>query len=146
MEFTTKVKVPITGFFGVGTGASLGVLGAEFTSRATGQVSWNACAVKGGVKLVIGLIPYIISTKLGPGRALVSFFCEMFAYGSWGSWFLDVALAAYPGGITGLAEDWASTVRVYAAGGKKVVRELGKIERKGIERTAGIPAKASAVF
>jgi hypothetical protein len=65
----------------------------------------------------------------------------MFAYGAWGSIFFDIALAAYPGGIPGLAEDWASTTRVYAAGGRKVVRELGTIEK-----TAGVTQTASAVF
>jgi hypothetical protein len=133
MEFTTKVKVPITGFFGAGTGVTVGTLAAEYTSRATGQVAWNACAVKGGVKFVVGLIPYMISTKLGPGSALASFFCEMFAYGSWGSIFLDVALAAYPGGIPGLAEDWAVTTRVYAAGGKKVASELTRLETRQLQ-------------
>jgi hypothetical protein len=127
VAFVKKIKIPLTGFVGVGTGATLGTLAAEFTSRATGQVSWNACAVKAGVKGGIGVLLYVISMKLGP---LGSFFTEMIAYGSWGSIFFDIASAAYPGGIPGLAEDWASTVRVYSAGGKKVVRELGKIERK----------------
>ena len=135
----TKIKIPLTGFVGVGTGATLGTLAAEFTSRATGQVAWNACAVKTGVKGGIGLLLYMISQRLGP---LASFFAEMVAYGSWGSIFFDVALAAYPGGIPGIAEDWASTVRVYSAGGRRVVRELGAIERKA----AGVSATASAVF
>jgi MFS family permease len=134
-----NVKVPLTGFAGVGTGASIGTLAAEWTSRSTGQTAWNACAVKAGVKGLIGLLGYGISTRIG--GPLGSFFAEMFAYGSWGSIFFDIALAAYPGGIPGLAEDWASTTRVYAAGGRKVVRELGTIER-----TAGVPATASAVF
>jgi len=139
VELAKKIKIPLTGFVGVGTGATLGTLAAEFTSRATGQVAWNACAVKAGVKGGIGLLLYMISQRLGP---LASFFAEMVAYGSWGSIFFDVALAAYPGGIPGIAEDWASTVRVYSAGGRRVVRELGAIERKA----AGVSATASAVF
>jgi len=139
VELAKKIKIPLTGFVGVGTGATLGTLAAEFTSRATGQVAWNACAVKAGVKGGIGLLLYMISQRLGP---LASFFTEMVAYGSWGSIFFDVALAAYPGGIPGIAEDWASTVRVYSAGGRRVVRELGAIERKA----AGVSATASAVF
>ena len=126
VELAKKIKIPLTGFVGVGSGATVGTLAAEFTSRATGQVAWNACAVKAGVKGGIGLLLYMVSQRLGP---LGSFFAEMFAYGSWGSIFFDVALAAYPGGIPGIAEDWASTTRVYAAGGRRVVRELGKIER-----------------
>ena len=143
VELAKKIKIPLTGFVGVGTGATLGTLAAEFTSRATGQVAWNACAVKAGVKGGIGLLLYMISQRLGP---LASFFAEMVAYGSWGSIFFDVALAAYPGGIPGIAEDWASTVRVYSAGGRRVVRELGKIERRTVAPTAGVPVKASAVF
>ena len=139
VELAKKIKIPLTGFVGVGTGATLGTLAAEFTSRATGQVAWNACAVKAGVKGGIGLLLYMISQRLGP---LASFFTEMVAYGSWGSIFFDVALAAYPGGIPGIAEDWASTVRVYSTGGRRVVRELGAIERKA----AGVSATASAVF
>ena len=143
VELAKKIKIPLTGFVGVGTGATLGTLAAEFTSRATGQVSWNACAVKTGVKGGIGLLLYVVSQRLGP---LASFFTEMFAYGSWGSIFFDIALAAYPGGIPGIAEDWASTVRVYSAGGRRVVRELGTIERRTVASTAGVPVKASAVF
>ena len=139
MAITKKIEVPLTGLVGVGAGASIGTLAGEYTSRVTGQTSWSACGVKAAVKGVIGLLGYGISTRLG--GPLSSFFAEMFAYGSWGSIFLDIALAAYPGGIPGLAEDWASTTRVYAAGGRKVVRELGTIER-----TAEVPATASAVF
>jgi len=143
VSFAT-VKVPVVGFTGVGTGVAVGTLAAEFTSRATGQTSWAACGVKGAVKLGVGLVAYLTSTKLGPLHSLASFFAEMFAYGTWGSWLLDIALAAYPGGIPGLAEDWASTVRVYAAGGKRVVKELGKIESGA--PSVGAPVKASAVF
>jgi len=130
MGVMKTIKVPLTGFVGVGTGVSVGTLAAEFTSRATGQTGYYAAGVKGLIKGIIGGVGYGISTKLGPERALASFFAEMFAYGTWGSWFIDLALAMYPGGIPGLAEDWASSIRVYAAGGRKVVRELGKLERK----------------
>lgn len=128
-EFFAKVKVPLTGIVGVGTGATLGTLAGEWTARSTGQVKWNACAVKAAVKGAVGLIFYGISTRLGPMRALSSFFVEMMAYGCWGSIFLDVAIAAYPGGIPGLAEDWAIAARTMAAGGKKVVQRLNELER-----------------
>lgn len=142
-EITAKVKVPLTGFVGVGTGASVGTLGAEWVSRSTGQTKWNACAVKGAVKFGVGLILYGVSTRIM--SPLTSFFCEMFAYGSWGSWFLDVAMTAYPGGIPGLAEDWAIAVRTMAAGGKKVVRELSKLEGTPTGAKAGEQV-ASAMF
>jgi len=126
----TSVKLPTIGFVGVGTGISTGTILAEFTARATGQKSWAACAVKGGVKFGVGLITLGISRKLGALRATSSFFCEMFTYGAWGSILLDIFLAAYPGGLPGLAEDWAVTTRTIAAGGKKVIRELNELERK----------------
>lgn len=143
-EIMTTIKIPLTGFFGVGTGATVGTLTAEWTSRATGQVKWNAAGVKAAVKFGIGLLVYGISTRLGPAHALASFFLEMMAYGSWGSIFLDIALAAYPGGIPGLAEDWAITARTMAAGGKKVVRELNRLETSRAQPTGKV--KASQIF
>jgi MFS family permease len=119
----------MTGFIGAGTGVTVGALAAEWVSRSTGQDGWNACGVKAAVKGGVGLLAYGISTKLGPMRALSSFFAEMFAYGAWGSIFLDIAMAAYPGGIPGLAEDWAITARTMAAGGRKVVTELSRVQQ-----------------
>lgn len=136
---SAKVKVGAVGVVGVGTGIAIPTLAAEFTSRATGQTAWRACGVKGLVKGIVGAMAYAISGRVGESAAM---FAEMFAYTSWGSWVIDVALAAYPGGLTGLAEDWASSVRVYTAGGRRVVKELGVIEMK----TAGQTSKASAVF
>lgn len=143
VEIMRTIKVPVTGFFGAGTGITVGTLAAEWTSRSTGQLKWNAAAVKAGVKFGIGLLTYGISTKIG--SPLTSFFLEMFSYGAWGSIFLDVALAAYPGGIPGLAEDWAITTRTMAAGGRKVVRELGRLEKTGAQRTGAVK-KASKIF
>jgi len=149
VELMKTISVPTVAFLGGGTGIAVGTLGAEWVSRSSGQVKWNACAVKAGVKFGIGLVAYAISTKIPVTHALVSFFAEMFAYGSWGSIFLDVALAAYPGGIPGLAEDWAITARTVAAGGRKVVRELEKLERTGLPAGAGKAADqtvASTMF
>ena len=134
---STKVKVPLTGFAGAGTGIAVGTLAAEWVSRSTGQVAWNAAAVKGAVKFGLGLVFYGLSSKIE--SAVPSFFMEMFSYGCWGSIFLDIALAAYPGGIPGLAEDWAITTRAYAAGGRKIVTELRKLE-KPARRTVVAPA------
>jgi len=129
-ELFATVKIPVIGFLGGGSGATVGTLAAEWVSRSTGQTSWSACGVKGGVKFGIGLLSYGISRKLGAMHALSSFFAEMFTYGAWGSILLDIFLAAYPGGLPGLAEDWAITTRTIAAGGKKVIRELNDLERK----------------
>lgn len=136
-ELFATVKIPVLGFLGGGSGATIGTLTAEWVSRSTGQKSWNACAVKGGVKFGIGLLTFGISRKLGAMHAMASFFTEMFTYGSWGSIFLDIAMAAYPGGIPGLAEDWAITARTMASGSQKVVRELKTLER--IESASNAP-------
>lgn len=138
----TKIKVPTVGFLGAGTGITLGTLAAEWTSRSTGQVQWNAAAVKAGVKFGVGLLTYGISTRVA--SPLSSFFMEMFSYGCWGSIFLDVALAAYPGGIPGLAEDWALTARTMAAGGRKVVSELSSLEKR-TQVTRRVTSAAKAI-
>jgi len=138
MKLPARVKVATVATTGAVTGLALPTLAAEFTSRATGQTGWNACGVKALVKTVIGVPIYLLSGRLEGAAAM---FAEMFAYTSWGSIILDVVLAAYPGGIPGLAEDAASMVRVASAGGRRVVRELGTIEK-----TAGAPLKASTVF
>lgn len=130
-----KQKVALTSVGGVAAGLALPTLAAEFTSRATGQTGWAACGVKAGVKGLIGALLYLVSGRIGESAAM---FAEVFAYTSWGSIIMDVFLAAYPGGIPGLAENWASMVRVAAVGGRRVVRELGVIE-KG----AGAPAQVA---
>lgn len=119
------IKVPLAGFLGAGAGASVTTLGAEYTARATGQIGWNACAVKGAVKGVLGLLLYGVSMRL-PGAW--SFFVEMMAYAGWGSWFLDLFMALHPGGIAGFAEKLAIETRVMAAGGRRVGARLGELE------------------
>lgn len=127
------IKVPLAGFLGAGTGAGITTLAAEYTARVTGQVKWNACAVKGAVKGVLGILLYGISMRL-PGAW--SFFVEMMAYAGWGSWFLDIAIALHPGGIPGLAEKWAIETRVIAAGGRRVGSKLGELENKVGQKAA----------
>ena len=126
IQVPTKIKIAVTGLGGAGTGIVAGTLAGEVTSRATRQVSWNACAVKAAVKGTIGLVVFGVSGRVG--NAVASFFLETMAYGAWGSILVDIATAWYPGGLVGLAEDWASTLRVYSAGGKAVVRELKNLE------------------
>ena len=130
MVNVAKLKVPLIGLSGAGSGMALGTLAAEYTSRSTGQVGWNAFLVKGGVKTGIGVIAYLASGKIGDKNATTGFFVETLAYGCFGSIFMDLAVALYPGGIAGLAEDWSMTTRTLAAGGRKVVRELGTIEKQ----------------
>jgi len=134
-----KWKVPLTGSLGAGTGVALGTLAAEWTARSAGQTGWNACGIKGLVKFVIGMIGYAVSPKL---EGLSSFFAEMFAYGTWGSILMDIALAAYPGGIPGLAEDWAIGARTLAAGGRRVSAVIRRVESKAGAVTA---PKAKAI-
>jgi len=125
VRISAKQKVAVTGVSGVAAGLALSTLAAEFTSKATGQTGWAACGVKAGVKGLIGAMAYLVSGRVGESTAM---FAEMFAYTSWGSIVMDVIMAAYPGGIPGLAEEMASMVRVAAVGGRRTVRELGMIE------------------
>jgi len=138
------LKVPVIGFAGAGSGMALGTLAAEYTSRATGQVGWNACGVKAGVKTGIGALAYAASYKLGDNHATAGFFIETLAYGAFGSIFMDLAVALYPGGIAGLAEDWAMTSRTLAAGGRKVVRELNQIEQQQAAQRKAAPPMAQS--
>lgn len=124
---SAKVKVAVTGVSGAATGVAVSTLAAEWVSRSTGQVGWNAAGVKAVIKSALGLVFYLVSGRVGEAAAM---FCEIFAYTTVGSIILDVALAAYPGGIPGLAEDWAITARTMAAGGSKVASQLSQLERR----------------
>jgi len=131
---TAKQKVAITGIAGAGAGVAIPTLLGEFTSRATGQAGWSACGVKAGVKGVVGLLAYLLSGRLSEAGAM---FAEIFAYTSWGSVIMDVLLAVYPGGIWGIAESMAVSVRVWARGAEKVVAELGAIEAGALKAEVG---------
>ena len=122
-----KMKIPFTSLVGVGTGGSVGTFFAELTSRATGQTGWAACGVKGVVKGVVGLVAFGVSSVISPG--IKSMFLEMMSYGSWGSIFFDIFLAAYPGGLAGMAEYWAVQLRTMAMGGRRVAGRLGELEK-----------------
>lgn len=135
-----RQKIILTGVGGGAAGAALPTLAAEFTARASGQRGWAACGIKGGVKFVIGLIAYAISGRL-PGVGTL--FAEIFAYTSWGSILMDVVQAAYPGGVVGLAEDWAVSARMFVAGGRQVSAELGELERMGV---TDVTAKAKGIL
>ena len=134
MVNVAKLKVPVIGLLGAGAGITLGTFAAEYTSRSTGQTGWNAFGVKAGVKTGIGALAYAVSYKLGTDHATTGFIIETLAYGAFGSIFMDLAVALYPGGIAGLAEDLAMTSRTLAAGGRKVVRELSTIEQANATR------------
>lgn len=137
MVKVAALKVPVIGLTGAGSGMALGTLAAEYTSRSTGQIGWNAFGVKALVKGGIGTVAYLGSTKLGDDHATAGFFVETLAYGCLGSIFMDLAIALYPGGIPGLAEDWAMTTRTLAAGGRKIVRELAITQQpQGSQRQA----------
>jgi hypothetical protein len=137
-----SLKVPAIGIGGVATGVGIGTLAGEFAAKSTGQKKYAALGVKAAVKSVIGGISYFGGQKLEEGmHSSGSFYAEMLAYGSIGSILLDVALVLYPGGIPGLAEDWAVTARVYAAGGRKTARKLSDLERS---QRKPVPANMSS--
>ena len=132
------LKVPLIGLSGAGSGMALSTLAAEYTSRTTGMTGWNAFGVKAGVKTGIGALAYAASYKIGDKHATAGFFVETLAYGAFGSIFMDLAVALYPGGIAGIAEDLAMTSRTLAAGGRKVVRELSVMEQHTTRQAAPI--------
>ncbi len=142
MVNTVSVKIPTIGILGAGSGIATGTLVGEWTARSVGQTGYAALGVKAGVKGGISLLSYGASKKLGVEHDMASFFAEMFAYGCLGSVFLDVALALVPGGLPGLAEEFAMATRVMATGGRRVVRELSVIEETQ-KTSAGTPVVES---
>lgn len=120
--------MPVIGLLGGGTGISVGTLGAEIVNKYTGQTGWYACGVKAGVKSAIGALTYFLSTKFSDGNASAAFFAEMIAYGAWGSIFLDVFAALYPGGLAGLADDFIGAGASAGIAARPITRELRRLE------------------
>ena len=125
-----KVKEPVTGFAGAGTGLVVSDLAAEYTARATGQTGYKKAGVKTLVKVAIGLLLIGISMRVGGMWVL---FSKVAAYTSWGSTILDWIAARIPGGIQGIANSLAITTRKWAMGTKKVAAELERLENRLIE-------------
>jgi len=119
-----KYQIPFTGILGAGAGAAVGELGAETIARATAQTGWAKVGVKGAVKAGIGLLLYGISTRV-PG--LWSLFTEIAGYSSVGSIIPDVIYQITPGGLWGLAEGMAVSLRAWAVGAPRVRAEIGAL-------------------
>lgn len=120
-----KVKEPVTGAAGAGTGLFLGELLGEFAARVTGQTSWAKAGVKTVVKAILGAAAFMIG---GSATGQWSLFAKVFAYSDWGSILLDWIYAAYPGGVFGMAERAAVTARTWAVGTQRVTATLSSIQ------------------
>jgi len=123
-----SIKVPVIGLLGGGTGITIGTLGAEIVNKYTGQTGYYALGVKAGVKGAIGALTYFISTKFSDSNATAAFFAEMVAYGAWGSIFLDVFAALYPGGIAGLVDDWIGAGAAAGIQARPITQQIRRLE------------------
>ena len=119
-------KVPAAGLIGAGAGMSVAEFISEFVARVTGQVKWAKVGVKGVVKGLLGVLFFFASTKL-PG--LWSLGMEISSYGAFGSIIPDVIFAVYPGGVVGLSETAAVSVRAMMAGAEVAGERMAEWER-----------------
>ena len=132
-----KNKEPIAGFVGAGTGLFAGELVSEFAVRVTGQTGYKKAGMKTAVKGLLGGLLFATGVAAGGAWGIM---WKAFAFSNWGSTVLDWIFAVYPGGVFGMAERMAVTVRTWAMGAKKVSAELAALER-GIPTTPkGAPA------
>lgn len=134
-ERIERFKIPATGILGAGTGAAVSELTAETLAKASAQTGWRKVGVKGLVKGGFCLLFYGISQRV-PG--LWSLFTELASYSSFGSIVPDVIYELTPGGLWGLAEKAAVSMRTWALGAAKVKAEIEALEAAG--ETPGIPA------
>lgn len=140
-ETWRKIRVPLAGITGAGLGTVTGELTGETVARSVALTGWKKVGIKGAVKGGICALAYGISLKL-PGSW--SLFAEIFGYGSAGSWFYDVFYQLFPGGIWGMAESMAVSLRTWAVGKDKVKAEIEAAEagfsEEEVAATAGSPA------
>ena len=125
-ETWRKIRVPLAGTLGAGLGTATGELASETVARSMASTGWTKVGVKGAIKSGICVVAYGISLKL-PGSW--SLFAEIFGYGSFGSIFFDVFNQLFPGGIWGMAESMAVSLRTWAVGKDRVKREIESLER-----------------
>jgi len=135
----TKYEEPVTGFAGAGTGLFAGELTSEFVVRTTGQTGYAKAAVKTVVK---GLLGGIVFLWAGASTGNWSLFGKVFAYTNWGSVILDWLFAAYPGGVFGIAERAAVTVRTWSMGTARVADEISDLTKKYADIPLGTPPAA----
>ena len=121
-----KYEEPVAGFAGAGTGLFSGELASEFVVRTTGQTGYAKAAVKTVVKGAMGIVAFLTG-----GAAVGNWgtFWKVFAFTNWGSTILDWFFAFYPGGVYGVAERAAVTVRTWSMGTKRVAAELSTVQR-----------------
>lgn len=123
----TKYQEPVTGFAGAGVGLFSGELASEFVVRTTGQTGYAKAGVKTVVKGLMGIVAFLWG---GASTGNWSLFGKVFAYTNWGSLLLDWLFAFYPGGVFGMAERAAVTVRTWSMGTRRVADELSRVEKK----------------
>ena len=134
MELKT-LRIPMAGVVGSGVGFATGELTAETIARATGQTGWAKVGVKGIIKGLICGAFYGLSLRL-PG--LWSLGAEIAGYSSLGSIFFDLFYQLFPGGIWGLAENFAVSLRTWSAGVEYIKAELSALEKASGEEAEAI--------
>jgi len=128
-----RIRIPVTGIAGTGVGATVSELSSETIARATGQTGWAKVGVKGAVKGALFLAFYGLSTRL-PGAW--SLFSEIAGYSSLGMIVPDVLYQVFPGGIWGLAENFAVSLRTWAMGAERIKAEIESLESGAEKETA----------
>ncbi|GAG70760.1 unnamed protein product [marine sediment metagenome] len=124
-----KYEEPVTGFAGAGVGLFTGELASEFVVRTTGQTGYAKAGVKTVVKGFIGAIAFLWGGAATGNWAL---FGKVFGFTNWGSILLDWLFAFYPGGVFGMAERAAVTVRTWSMGGARVAAQLSTVTPSGV--------------
>lgn len=126
-----KARIPAAGILGAGAGAAAGELTGETVARASAQTGWWKVGVKAAVKGGLCALFYGISTRL-PGLWSLGF--EIAGYSSFGAIIPDVILQLIPGGLWGIAEAAATSLRTWAIGVERVKKEIEDLESgKGAE-------------
>jgi len=121
-----RIKTPLTGALGVGTGAAVGELTSE-TAVRVGKLTGNKrLGVKAILKGVVGGVMWFLGRRT---VGLTSLFLETASYGSWGSILLDVIARLYPGGVTGAAQAIALRLQGISVAGRKVAQKLEELEK-----------------
>jgi len=128
-----KYEIPITGVLGAGTGAAAGEFVSETIARASGQTGWRRFGIKAALKAGLGVVFYGISSRLS---GMPSLFMEIAGYGSAGSIIADLIYQIYPGGLWGLAESAAVSLRTAVMGAPRIRAEIERLEEKTERETA----------
>lgn len=131
-----RYEIPATSFAGVATGLSVGEFISEFVARVTGQTGWAKFGIKAGLKGLLGLLAYMGSGRVAGNWGL---FLEVASYGSFGSIVPDLIFQLVPGGIIGVAETAAVSMR--ARGVKTAAERMEEFEKEREVEVGGITVK-----